>query len=675
MALPFIRRVSESPVPFDVVHQQASSRQRRIVAGLCALVGVSALAATQVGSMQLAAMPHVSGIYGASAAMINFATFWLLMSAPRPSRPLRIIAAAYLYAGLMAVLHVLTFPGALLPNLPLLGQGNAVSWLFIAWRTGFPLFIVWAALNEPSRRHDGPPTGINPLLVALTAVALSAAMGFAADNVQALVPGPAGPQFGPISTLGAHVGGLACALALALIIQRRLAGRSLYLWMVLVLLAEATGVWLSTRSGGRYTVAWYGARAEGLMASAIVLALLAAHYREVQARLDTLVAELSRRTDELQAEMQHRERAERLAAQSQKLEAVGQLAAGLAHDINNFLQVIAVRAEILKRKLGAAAEADVEVVQRNVRKTEHLTRQLLSFAGRRQLQPQRVSLPQHVPEFMAFFRSVLGPAVDVQLQLAPDTWPVRLDPTELETALANLLSNARDAMGGEGLLEVRSRNQPGAGRPDDIDRVVLEVIDHGSGMPAAVQERVFEPFFTTKAPGKGSGLGLSQVYAFAKACGATIQLVSQEGAGTTVRLAFPRDATPDAGLPADTPPDRTLAGRLVLLVDDNQDVLDATSGLLALHGLVVRTAGGLEEAWAMLQGGLQPDAVVSDIVMAGTADGVELARRLRTAYPALPVVLASAYSAAAAEATAQGFIVLRKPYDARQLLALLQPPR
>jgi signal transduction histidine kinase/CheY-like chemotaxis protein len=659
------------PVPFDVVHQEASPRQRKIVASLCALVGVSAMVATQVGSVKLAAMPHVSGIYGASAAMIYFATFWLLMSAPRPSKPLRIIAAAYLFAGLMAVLHVLSFPGALLPGQALLGQGNAVSWLFIAWRNGFPLFIVWAVLNEPSRRHDGTPDGMNPLLIALIAVAVSAVLAFSADDVPALVPGPAGLQFSPFSTLGASIGGLACALALALIVQRRLAGRSLYLWMVLVLLAEATGVWLSTRSGGRYTVAWYGARAEGLMASAIVLALLAAHYREVQARLDTLVAELSRRTDALQAEMQHRERAERMAAQSQKLEAVGQLAAGLAHDINNFLQVIAVRAEILKRKLGAAAEADVEVVQRNVRKTEHLTRQLLSFAGRRQLQPQRVSLPEHVPEFVAFFRSVLGPGVTVQMTLAPDTWPVRLDPTELETALANLLSNARDAMNGDGLLALRSFNRRGT---HGDDRAVLEITDHGSGIPPEVQERVFEPFFTTKAPGKGNGLGLSQVYAFAKACGASVQLLSEVGVGTTVRLEFPRDTTDDASAATAPSSELALTGRLVLLVDDNHDVLEATSGLLSLSGLVVRTAGGLEEAWSLLQGGLKPDWVISDIVMAGTADGVELARRLRQADPTLPVILASAYSAAAAEATAQGFIVLRKPYDAQQLLGLLRRP-
>lgn len=407
------------------------------------------------------------------------------------------------------------------------------------------------------------------------------------------------------------------------------------------------------------------------MASAAMLALLAAHYREVQARLDSLVVELSRRTDALQAEMQHRERAERMMVQSQKLEAVGQLAAGLAHDINNYLQVIAVRAEILKRRLGQPAESDVEVVQRNVRKTEHLTRQLLAFAGRRQLQPQVVLLSAQVPEFVNFFRSVLGAGITVQLEVAHDTWPVKLDPSELETALANLLTNARDAMSGDGLLHVRAFNLPGVGGTPD--RVALEIQDPGAGIPPAVQERVFEPFFTTKPPGKGSGLGLSQVYAFAKASGAEILLTSEVGAGTTVRLSFPRhvETTAPAKASQEGSPLPAVAGRLVLLVDDNQDVLESTSGLLTLNGMVVTTANGVAGAWALIEGGLRPDVVLSDIVMAGTADGVELALRLRKAHPDMLVVLASAYSTAAAEATAQGFTVLRKPYDAAQLLNAL----
>jgi len=657
---------------FDVIHQPASRRQRQVVAALCLLVGLSVLVVLPFASVRLTALPHIAGIYGASAAMIDFATFWLLMSAHRPSPSLRIIASAYLFAGLMAVLHVLTFPGALVPEASVIGNSNTVSWLFILWRAGFPVFIIWAVLHETPPGETAtlaPPR--NPVAVAVAMVAFCLAAALAASDLPSLVPGQHGPRFGPMSTGGAYIGGVTCATALVLILKRGLASRSLYLWLVLVLVAETAGVWLSTRSGGRFTVAWYGARAEGLLASAIVLALMAAHYRELQTRLNAMVVELSRRTDALQSEMQHRERAEGMIAQSQKLEAVGQLAAGLAHDINNFLQVIGVRAEMLRRRLGAAVEADVEVMQRNVRKTEHLTRQLLTFAGRRQLQPEVVMLSRHIPDFVAFFRSVLGPRIDVRLDLAPDSWPVRLDPTELETALANLLSNARDAMAGDGAVDLRLANRSVDGGSGD--RVVLEVSDHGSGIPAAVLERVFEPFFTTKAPGKGSGLGLSQVYAFAKGCGGEISISSEVGAGTTVRIEFPRHAAataPAAQAAAPAP----ATGRVVLLVDDNVDILESTSALLELNGMVVKTASGVAEAWALLEAGLRPDVVVSDIVMAGAADGVELAQRLKQRYPQLRIVLASGYSTAAADATAQGLTVLGKPYDAAQLLALLAAP-
>ena len=319
-----------------------------------------------------------------------------------------------------------------------------------------------------------------------------------------------------------------------------------------------------------------------------------------------------------------------------------------------------------------AAEADVEVVQRNVRKTEHLTRQLLSFAGHRQLQPHVVHLARYIPEFVEFFGSVLGPKVVVDLDLAADTWPVKLDPTELETALSNLLSNARDAMNADGVVKVRTLNRTGeAGVPD---RVVLEIRDAGAGIPAAVLERVFEPFFTTKQPGRGSGLGLSQVYAFAKGCGGAVSIASEVGTGTAVRIEFPRFVQPEEALPPAAPASGLRPGQVVLLVDDNVDILESTSSLLALNGMVVKAAASTAAAWALLDEGLTPDVVISDIVMAGSADGVQFALQLREADPSLPIVLASAYSTAAADATAQGFTVLRKPYDAAQLLALISAP-
>ncbi|WP_077037482.1 ATP-binding protein [Pelomonas sp. KK5] len=643
-----------APATFDVVDQLASARQRRVVLLLCLLVVLSALLALPSAGVRLVEMPHVSGLYGVCAAVIDLATFWLLGSAQRPSGPQRIIAAAYLYGGLMGLLHALSFPGALLAQGSVFGNGNTVSWLFVAWRAGFPVFVLWAVCVELRGRKA---VRIAPAAVAWLAAAAALAMALAASGVSALVATPQGARFNPVNDLGSQLGALVAAVAVVLIWRGGLVRRSLYLWLVLVLVAEAAGVLLSSLGGGRYTLAWYGARVEGLMANAVVMVLLALHVRELQRQLAASV-------EALHAEMQHRERAERALAQAQKLEAVGQLAAGLAHDINNFMQVVAARSEIIRRRAGELVEADVAVVRRSLRRAEQLTRQLLLVAGRRQLLPQRVQLQRSVPEFVEAFQPVLGAQVLVRLEIDPDTAPVHVDPTELEVALANLLTNARDAQeGGAGEVRLAICN---AG-----ERVLLEVSDQGGGIPAAALERVFEPFFTMKAPGKGTGLGLAQVHAFVRGSGGEVEIRSELGQGTTVRMALPRATARQAedggaaGRPAPRP------GELVLLVDDNRDVLESTSLLLTQAGFVVRALDDASQALALLDEGLRPDIVFSDIVVPGGLDGLQLARQVRRRLPQARVLLASGYSAAASEARSEGFTVLQKPYEAAAMLRAL----
>jgi CheY-like chemotaxis protein/anti-sigma regulatory factor (Ser/Thr protein kinase) len=263
---------------------------------------------------------------------------------------------------------------------------------------------------------------------------------------------------------------------------------------------------------------------------------------------------------------------------------------------------------------------------------------------------------------------VLGGKAKVQLDLASDAWPVHVDATELEIALANLLTNARDALEPGALVRVSVANVA----TSQGERVLLEVADEGRGIPAAVLERVFEPFFTTKGPGKGTGLGLSQVYAFARASGGDVTIASETGRGTTVRIELPRH-----GHATDTPAEQAApqraaqAGAVVLLVDDNADVLEATASLLQQAGHAVRTAVGATQALALVDAGLRPDVLLSDIVL-GDMDGVDLAQRVRERHAPVRVVLATGYSSAAADARGQGFTVLQKPYEAGQLLGAMR---
>jgi signal transduction histidine kinase/ActR/RegA family two-component response regulator len=659
---------------FEFVDQIASAPQRRAVLGLSALLALSSIALTPYADVQGPALAHVAGIYGAAAAVLNLSTFLLLSLMPAEGRVHRIIAAAYLYSGLMALVHLLTFPGAILPGRGIVGSANAVGWLFIAWRGGFPLWILWAVLAGDGgtgrrTRWDRP---LSAPLFAVGAVLVL----FVAAHVLAMpayFPAISSARFSAISNVAAYGCALAAGLVVLSIWRQGLMRRALYLWIVLGLVADAAGLWLSTFGGGRYTVGWYFARVEGVLAAGTALVILALHVRALQASTVQALAALGARTETLQAEIQRRERAERMLLQSQKLEAVGQLAAGLAHDFNNLMQVIVGRAMVIRRRAGPVVDEDVEVIRRNIRRAEGLTRQLMLFSGRRQLQAKTVLLQQLLPELTAMFASLVRADVALELDAPPNTWPVHLDPAELEVALANLVTNARDALPQGGTIRIELRNELSPDG-DSAGGVALAVRDNGAGIPPGVLERVFEPFFTTKEAGRGTGLGLSQVYAFAKASGGGVVIDSSTERGTVVTLRFPRAAeVPVAAAGAEALPElQGQRGQLVLVVDDNDEVRQATILLLEHGGFAVRGAAGAEEALARLREGWVPDALLSDIVMPGKMDGVALAHRVREEVAGIGVVLATGYSDAAERARDQGFIVLQKPYEAQDLAEALR---
>jgi signal transduction histidine kinase len=355
------------------------------------------------------------------------------------------------------------------------------------------------------------------------------------------------------------------------------------------------------------------------------------------------------------------------AEQSHRLEALGRLTGGVAHDFNNLLMIIQGNAEILqRRKLAEGAERPVAAIREATGRAARLTRELLIFARGGQAENAVIDLNATLKDFLGAIQQAVGPAVEVRNDLAPDTGRIEVDRVQLELAVLNLAVNARDAMPGGGTLTIATRRASDA-------LVQLSVSDTGHGIPDEIRSRVFDPFFTTKPPGSGTGLGLTQVYGFAKHAGGFVELQSRMGRGATVVLRLPvARAEAEAAAPAAAPiaDAAALAGRRVLVLDDNAEVRSVSADYLREQGAVVIEAASAAEGLAILEkGGVE--AVVSDIVMPGGQSGVDLAAAARELWPDLPVLLVSGYSASIAEAGAQGFRVLRKPYALAELGGLL----
>ena len=409
----------------------------------------------------------------------------------------------------------------------------------------------------------------------------------------------------------------------------------------------------------------------------VAAAMVAASQRMAQARseLEQGIAQAVERTRLI----------EQRGAQSQRVEALGRLTGGVAHEFNNLMGVISNSVHLMQRHPAAAdLQTPLAATQRAVDKGSQLTQHLLRFAGRRPVRIQALSFAQYLPEVETLMRSVLGRRIEIRLQVAPDVKPVVVDAGELELALVNLALNAYDAMPQGGELRLSARNATAAdtdGLPQLApgDYVVLSVGDDGMGLAPAMVEHAFEPFFTTKPVGRGSGLGLSQVHGFATQAGGTATLASTPGVGTTVSLLLPvareavlsaaRVAAPGeaAGAGASA---SNIAGATVMLVEDDESLGDVTAALLAAQGARVLRASRAEAALRLLEAGASPDIVLSDIVMPGGMDGVALARRLREQRPDLPVVLITGYSNTVM--TEGEFVVLRKPCPPAELLAALQ---
>jgi PAS domain S-box-containing protein len=367
------------------------------------------------------------------------------------------------------------------------------------------------------------------------------------------------------------------------------------------------------------------------------------------AKLETQVAERTRSLTEaaveLQAEMRRRQDMQLALMQSQKLEALGQLTAGVAHDFNNVLTAISSSFELIERRTtDARVHQVVEMGRTAAGQATTLIRQLLNFGRSESLVAAEVDVASAMQRANELIGSAIGRRITRTVDIEPDVWLVLTDGNQLEVALLNLAVNARDAMAEGGTLVLAARNLPAAQRPRALplnDYVCIAVQDYGQGMPADVLARATEPFFTTKPEGKGTGLGLAMVHAFARRSGGCVQIDSREGVGTTIEIILPRALVTGMagdGASADSLAEADADGSAtILFVEDDEQVRQITSGYLRDRGFNVIDAANAEAAIVLSHSIEKLDLLLTDVAMPG-AGGPELARRLRAERPDLPTL-------------------------------------
>lgn len=362
--------------------------------------------------------------------------------------------------------------------------------------------------------------------------------------------------------------------------------------------------------------------------------------------------------------------------QAQKMEAVGQLTGGIAHDFNNLLSVVLGNLQLLERELAndSSAAPKLATAKRAAVRGADLTRRLLALSRQQVLAPQVVSLSDLASGMEDLLRRTLGTAIEVCLDSGEDIWPIEADPSQVENSLLNLAINARDAMPDGGTLDIRIRNadlDDGPGGEPAGEYVMLAVNDTGSGIPAEIIEKVFEPFFTTKEVGKGTGLGLSMVVGFVEQSGGRVDIYSEPGSGTCVKLFFPRSAkemdtrAPNLASASDELP---RGSETVLVVEDDKDLRATTQALLSDLGYRVVLAKDGVDALARLEE--EPDIALlfTDVMMPGGMRGTQLARRVRQLRPDVKILYTTGFTATSIlnrEMINQGSELLSKPYSAR----------
>jgi CheY-like chemotaxis protein len=384
-------------------------------------------------------------------------------------------------------------------------------------------------------------------------------------------------------------------------------------------------------------------------------------------------------------DMTDSDRTEEQLRRSQRMEAIGQLTGGVAHDFNNILTIILANVEALDEDegLNPRLRKRVSGIASATERAAELTRQLLAYSRKQALRPQRTDINELVAATGRLLRRTLGATIEVETSLARDLWNAEIDGAQLDSALVNLAVNARDAMpdGGRLLIETANASLDAtyvAKNPEATagDYVMLAVTDSGTGMAADVVARAVEPFFTTKEVGKGTGLGLSMVYGFLKQSNGHLSIYSELGRGTTVKLFLPRAAVEQTAVQA--PRRQPLPGgsERILVAEDNDDVREGVVSQLQSLGYDVSEAPDGSAALAALAAASQPyDLLLTDVIMPGPMNGKLLADEAARRWPETKVVFMSGYT----ENTIihqgrleSGILLLNKPFARRDLAAIVR---
>lgn len=404
------------------------------------------------------------------------------------------------------------------------------------------------------------------------------------------------------------------------------------------------------------------------------------------AELDSVaqqLAEASVRIGHAQADMETRvadaiaatERAQSALLKNQKLEALGRLTGGIAHEYNNLLQTLTTALQLAAFSTREdKVKSLIQTCQRTVARATTLTGQLGSFGHLQAARLSTVDVCAQLRSAVQLMKGSLHSEVTVEVHCEDELWPVTLEPLQFDVALLNLALNARDAMPGGGLLRLDARKVSIDGADAKLpsgDYVLVSMVDSGSGMAAEVMARALDPFFTTKPPGQGTGLGLPQAYAFAAQAGGTLVLDSIPGIGTRVDMYLARALAPVRAAPQTRNAASPVRGSgTVLFVEDDALVREAVTRALTESGFKVQVAHDGDAALRLLDDGVErPDVVFSDIVMPGRVSGIDLAAILRQRFPGLPVVLATGYTEQ--QIALPDVQVLAKPYEIEQLVAIL----